>query len=66
MDDSHNPAEKHNQKMNPSGDLICPWCGQITRIIWVHGHGQCALCHTNIDECCRGEKCLPKLNDDQE
>lgn len=35
--------------------LICPYCGQLTKIIWVHGHGQCMFCKTNFDECCRGE-----------
>lgn len=34
---------------------ICNWCGQATSLIWVHGHGQCKKCGTNIDECCRGE-----------
>lgn len=38
---------------------ICNWCGQPTNIIWVHGHGQCRFCGTNIDECCRGELCDP-------
>ncbi|MFT4310205.1 MAG: hypothetical protein ACMXYC_01085 [Candidatus Woesearchaeota archaeon] len=33
----------------------CPYCGSQKGIVWVHGHGQCAQCHTNIDECCRGE-----------
>lgn len=37
--------------------IICQWCGQPTSIIWVHGHGQCAICRINIDECCRGEQC---------
>ena len=37
--------------------IICSWCGQPTQIIWVHGHGQCSSCGTNIDECCRGEQC---------
>jgi hypothetical protein len=41
-----------NKKVN-----ICPWCGQLSQIIWVHGHGQCSLCGTNIEECCRGEQC---------
>lgn len=36
--------------------IICNWCGQITTIVWVHGHGQCALCGNSIDECCRGER----------
>ena len=50
---------------------ICSWCGLSTgqaglptgqacmssQIVWVHGHGQCSVCGTNIDECCRGEQC---------
>lgn len=35
--------------------LICPYCGLPTRFLYVHGHGQCERCRTNIDECCRGE-----------
>ncbi len=35
--------------------ILCPYCGQISRIVWVHGHGQCLVCKTTIDECCRGE-----------
>lgn len=33
----------------------CVYCGQSAPIIWVHGHGQCAHCKINVDECCRGE-----------
>ncbi|MDP2302010.1 MAG: hypothetical protein Q8N03_06265 [Ignavibacteria bacterium] len=33
----------------------CQYCGNVTEVIWVHGHGQCAYCRTNIDECCSGE-----------
>jgi hypothetical protein len=33
----------------------CVYCGQAAPIIWVHGHGQCAHCKINVDECCRGE-----------
>lgn len=36
---------------------LCEWCGQPSTIVWVHGHGQCSVCGTNIDECCRGESC---------
>jgi hypothetical protein len=36
---------------------ICKWCGIQAGIIWVHGHGQCANCGVNIDECCNGETC---------
>lgn len=35
---------------------ICPWCGQVTNIIWVHGHGQCSVCGMITDERCRGEQ----------
>ncbi len=37
--------------------IICNWCGSVTQIIWVHGHGQCANCGINIEECCKGEVC---------
>ena len=36
--------------------MICNWCNQTSDIIWVHGHGQCSVCGTNIEECCRGEE----------
>ncbi|HJV22761.1 MAG TPA: hypothetical protein VJ570_08690 [Holophagaceae bacterium] len=35
----------------------CMWCGNAAPLVWVHGHGQCAACGTNADECCRGEQC---------
>ena len=35
----------------------CPACGQSEQIIWVHGHGQCAHCHTNVMPCCDGSVC---------
>lgn len=35
--------------------IICPFCGVPAKIIWVHGHGQCAYCGNVVDECCRGE-----------
>lgn len=44
-------------KNNQQNKIICYWCGVPTQIIWVHGHGQCAHCGINIDECCRGENC---------
>lgn len=33
----------------------CPYCAQPLEIVQVHGHGQCATCHTNIQPCCSGE-----------
>ena len=59
-----------NEKQNMI--TLCSWCAQPTQIIWVHGHGQCSLCGTNIDECCRGENCNvaavfnPVIKSDQE
>lgn len=41
--------------MREPPSLICPYCGRPTRLVYVHGHVQCELCGTNIDECCRGE-----------
>ena len=32
----------------------CPSCGCPVEITWVHGHGQCAHCHTNVMPCCVG------------
>jgi len=34
----------------------CPYCGQPTRVLYVHGHGQCERCGTTVDDCCRGEQ----------
>ncbi|MGD8428507.1 MAG: hypothetical protein PVH63_12820 [Balneolaceae bacterium] len=35
----------------------CTYCGAEAQLIWVHGHGQCANCGINVEECCRGESC---------
>lgn len=32
----------------------CPACGQSYRAVFVHGHGQCARCGTNVEPCCAG------------
>ena len=34
--------------------IRCPACGHFAPMIWVHGHGQCAVCRTNIAPCCDG------------
>ncbi|MCY1062912.1 hypothetical protein [Nannocystis sp. SCPEA4] len=41
--------------MQSACDRRCPWCGQPLALVWVHGHGQCVRCGTNLEECCRGE-----------
>jgi len=40
----------------PDNIFICPFCGHLTQMIRIHGHGQCAMCKMIIDECCRGEQ----------
>ncbi|MBL7997086.1 MAG: hypothetical protein JNL32_00470 [Candidatus Kapabacteria bacterium] len=49
----------NNQPRIPQSKSIreCPYCRHIGDVVWVHGHGQCANCKINIDECCRGEEC---------
>lgn len=32
----------------------CPACGSIAPLVWVHGHGQCSACGTNVAPCCDG------------
>ena len=50
--------------MKSDNELIyCNWCGHQSKIIWIHGHGQCSHCGTNIDECCRGESNKPDPNE---
>lgn len=35
----------------------CTYCGAKAPLVWVHGHGQCANCGINVQECCQGERC---------
>jgi len=35
----------------------CTYCGAKAPLVWVHGHGQCANCGINAQECCQGETC---------
>lgn len=50
-----------NKNNSQQSIIICSWCGMQTKIVWVHGHGQCANCGINIEECCKGETCDPEL-----
>ena len=45
--------------MNTDHKIFCIWCNQPSKIIWVHGHGQCSVCGINIEECCKGEEAHP-------
>ncbi len=33
----------------------CPFCGQISQMIWVRAHYQCATCGQIVVPCCNGE-----------
>lgn len=42
--------------MDLSEEMVdCPWCGQCTRLIMVHGHYECMNCHRVVSDCCNGE-----------
>ncbi|MCZ7586614.1 MAG: hypothetical protein M5R36_26585 [Deltaproteobacteria bacterium] len=43
--------------MNASSTARCLYCGAELHVVWVHGHGQCAHCGTNIAPCCDGDTC---------
>lgn len=41
--------------MNRGGSApLCPYCGTAGGVVFVHGHGQCGRCGTNIEPCCSG------------
>ena len=49
-----------NQSNQPSSNYqshekICPYCGQSSQTVFVHGHEQCVVCKTNVEPCCQGE-----------
>ena len=35
----------------------CPRCGQETSMIPIHGHYQCAIFMSVVDDCCNGLTC---------
>jgi hypothetical protein len=57
-DDMHRATHQHARHIQ-----ICPWCQRPTQAIWVHGHGQCMHCRTNIDPCCGGDEIIPSGGD---
>ncbi|HMR39510.1 MAG TPA: hypothetical protein PKA90_03680 [Ignavibacteria bacterium] len=36
--------------------FLCPYCGQKSDLVWVHGHYQCSNCKTVIVSCCNGDR----------
>lgn len=51
-------SETSGEKEGAKQVRRCDYCGSEAPVVWVHGHGQCASCGINVDECCRGE-CRP-------
>ena len=47
--------------MNSSNVLICPRYHATIQPVVVHGHYQCQICRSNIDDCCSGEICQPTI-----
>ena len=43
----------------------CPHCGRATRVVHVHGHGQCSHCNTNVDPCCSGADAANEIHEAQ-
>ena len=43
-----NNNKEHHEK-------VCPYCGQSSETVFVHGHEQCVVCKTNVEPCCQGE-----------
>ena len=40
---------------NPYKGKVCPYCGQSSQTVFVHGHEQCVVCKTNVEPCCSGQ-----------
>jgi len=34
----------------------CPRCQGTLQTINIHGHEQCVLCHSIVDDCCQGSQ----------
>ena len=47
--------------MNSSKVQMCPRCHATIQPVVVHGHYQCQICKSNIDDCCSGEICQPTI-----
>ena len=52
--------------MTTSSMIVCPRCQAITQPLVVHGHYQCQICKSNIDDCCQGEVCQPTTTSQEE
>ena len=44
------PSSNHKTK-----GTVCPYCGQSSQTVFIHGHEQCVVCKTNVEPCCSGQ-----------
>ena len=44
-----------SSSQNQSKGNVCPYCGQSSQTVFVHGHEQCVVCKTNVELCCSGQ-----------
>lgn len=51
--------DSSKSSVRPSLPPRCPACGHVLQLVWVHGHGQCRTCHTNVEPCCSGAPVSP-------
>lgn len=50
--------QDYSEEVNASPSVCppaCPRCGvRPFRLVEIGGHGQCAVCHSVIEDCCQG------------
>ena len=44
-----------SSSQNQSKGNVCPYCGQSSQTVFVHGHEQCVVCKMNVEPCCSGQ-----------
>ena len=51
--------------MNQGGQSAapCPYCGALSAVVFVHGHGQCGHCGVNTEPCCGGAAAASEVTD---
>jgi hypothetical protein len=51
---NRNRTKQPSSNNNTKG-MVCPYCGQSSQTVFVHGHEQCVVCKTNVEPCCQGQ-----------
>ena len=50
VDTTNQPSPNNQMK-----GKVCPYCGQSSQTIFVHGHEKCIVCKTNVEPCYQGQ-----------